>query len=232
VVAVLRSLIQKRSLISAYFNNGRFFMLTSLLRGRRGSRRSGFRMWSRGEDQPARPARRAGVDDDHGRPDQGAVRPRQACGNPERGLPAFSAELPGQVLRLQRREYYRLSTPLTKPVKFVARIRRADGSALIVEASLLDLSGGGICLMVTPQMAELLQRGDILTECKMTLPDEGQLVASLYIRNKLEVATRGGSRYLRVGCQFLDLPGARMSMVQRYINRVERERKARLSGMA
>jgi hypothetical protein len=65
----------------------------------------------------------------------------------------------------------------------------------------------------------------------MTLPDEGQLVASLYIRNKLEVATRGGSRYLRVGCQFLDLPGARMSMVQRYINRVERERKARLSGM-
>jgi hypothetical protein len=32
VAAVLRSLIQKRSLISAYFNNGRFFMLTSLLK--------------------------------------------------------------------------------------------------------------------------------------------------------------------------------------------------------
>jgi c-di-GMP-binding flagellar brake protein YcgR len=232
VVAVLRSLIQKRSLISAYFNNGRFFMLTSLLRV---DVEAGEVVFECGrEERINRLALLAEqvlmtttVDQIKVQFVVGKLAETQSG-----GLPAFSAELPGQVLRLQRREYYRLSTPLTKPVKFVARIRRADGSALIVEASLLDLSGGGICLMVTPQMAELLQRGDILTECKMTLPDEGQLVASLYIRNKLEVATRGGSRYLRVGCQFLDLPGARMSMVQRYINRVERERKARLSGMA
>jgi c-di-GMP-binding flagellar brake protein YcgR len=67
------------------------------------------------------------------------------------GLPAFSAALPGQILRLQRREYYRLSTPLTKPVKFVATIRRTDGSALLAEASLLDISGGGIGLMARTQ---------------------------------------------------------------------------------
>jgi hypothetical protein len=65
----------------------------------------------------------------------------------------------------------------------------------------------------------------------MTLPDEGLLVANLCVRNKFDVTTRSGSRYIRVGCEFVSLPGARMSMVQRYITRVERERKARISGM-
>ena len=135
-------------------------------------------------------------------------------------------------MRLQRREYFRLSTPIAKPVKFVTTLKRPDGSALVVEASLLDISGGGVGLMASPALAALLPRGGMLTECKMTLPDEGLLVANLCVRNKFDVTTRGGSRYVRVGCEFIALPGARMSMVQRYITRVERERKARLSGMA
>jgi hypothetical protein len=91
---------------------------------------------------------------------------------------------------------------------------------------LLDISGGGVGLMATPSLAALLQRGGFLSDCKMTLPDEGLLVANLCVRNKFDVTTRGGSRYVRVGCEFIALPGARMSMVQRYITRVERERKA------
>jgi c-di-GMP-binding flagellar brake protein YcgR len=82
---------------------------------------------------------------------------------------------------------------------------------------LLDISGGGVGLMATPSLAALLQRGAVLSDCKMTLPDEGLLVASLCVRNKFDVTTKGGSRYVRVGCEFIALPGARMSMVQRYI---------------
>jgi hypothetical protein len=41
----------------------------------------------------------------------------------------------------------------------------------------------------------------------MTLPDEGLLVANLCVRNKFDVTTRGGSRYVRVGCEFIALPG-------------------------
>ena len=96
---------------------------------------------------------------------------------------------------------------------------------------MLDLSGGSVGLMATPSLAALLQRGAVLTDCKMTLPDEGLLVANLCVRNKFDVTTKSGSRYIRVGCEFISLPGVRMSMVQRYITRVERERKARISGM-
>jgi c-di-GMP-binding flagellar brake protein YcgR len=66
------------------------------------------------------------------------------------GLPAFSAALPDKLLRLQRRECFRLSTPITKPVKCIAMIKRADGSTFLLEASLLDISGGGIGLMAPP----------------------------------------------------------------------------------
>ncbi|TXI74209.1 MAG: flagellar brake protein, partial [Dokdonella sp.] len=111
-------------------------------------------------------------------------------------------------------------------------LKRPDGSALVIEASLVDISAGGIGLMASPTLAALLPRGTVLTDCKMTVPDEGLLVADLCVRNRFDVTTRGGSRYVRVGCEFMALPGTRMSMVQRYITRVERERKARLSGMA
>jgi c-di-GMP-binding flagellar brake protein YcgR len=121
------------------------------------------------------------------------------------GRAAFSAALPDKVLRLQRREYFRLSTPIAKPVKFVTTIKRPDGSALLVEASLLDISGGGVGLMASPALAALLPRGGMLTDCKMTLPDEGLLVANLCVRNKFDVTTRGGSRYVRVGCEFMAL---------------------------
>jgi c-di-GMP-binding flagellar brake protein YcgR len=231
IAAILRALMQKRALVSAYFNNNRSFLLTAVLAvdmaadtlvldcGRES-----------GTNHQALLAKQllltAAIDKVKVQFTLGKLSETQHA-----GLPAFSAALPDKLLRLQRREYFRLSTPIAKPVKFVTTIKRMDGSTLIAEASLLDISGGGVGLMATPSLAALLPSGMVLGDCKMTLPDEGLLVANLCIRNKFDVTTRGGARYVRVGCEFVAIPGARMSMVQRYITRVERERKARLSGM-
>lgn len=231
IVSVLRSLIQRRAPLGAYFTQGSSFLVTSVLAL---------------DSDSGELVLDAGRDDDVYRQALQAeklilsatldkVKIQFALSHLsetwDAGRPAFRAALPDIVLRLQRREYFRLSTPVAKPVKFVATIRRMDASALVVEASLLDISGGGVGLMASPSLAALLQRGAVLADCKMTLPDEGLLVANLCVRNKFDVTTRGGSRYVRVGCEFVALPGARMSMVQRYITRIERERKARLSGM-
>jgi hypothetical protein len=58
------------------------------------------------------------------------------------------------------------------------------------------------------------------------LPDEGLLVTSLCVRNMFDVTTRSGTRYVRVGCEYVGMTSARLAMVQRYITRMERERKA------
>ena len=232
IVAVLRSLIQGRSLVSAYFNHGRSFLLTSVLKV---DTESGEIILDCGREEAIN--RQALLADQlvlTAMVDKVKVQfaLSRLAETQSAGRPAFRAALPDKVLRLQRREYFRLATPVAKPVKFVTTLKRPDGSAMLFEASLLDISGGGICLMATPSLAALLPRGGTLTDCRMTLPDEGLLVANLCVRNQFEVTTRGGSHYVRVGCEFIALPGARMSMVQRYITRVERERKARLSGMA
>jgi len=232
ILAVLRSLVAKRALISAYFNHGTSFLLTSVLQVE-ASPGQLMLDWGR-EEAINRQALLANPLILTAAVEKVKVQfvLHQLVETQHAGRPAFLAGLPESVLRLQRREYFRLATPIAKPVKFVTTLKRSDGSTLVVEASLLDISAGGVGLMASPALAALLPRGTVLTDCKMTLPDEGLLVANLCIRNKFEVATRGGSRYVRVGCEYIALPGARMSMVQRYITRVERERKARLSGMA
>lgn len=231
VAAVLRSLIERRALVSAYFNQGRSFLLTSLLSVETDA---GELVLDCGrEEESYRQALLA----EHliltAMVDKVKVQFTLPKVTATRfaSRPAFRAALPDKVLRLQRREYFRLSTPIAKPVKFVTALKRPDGSTLVVEASLIDISGGGVGLMATPSLGALLPRGAALNDCKMTLPDEGLLVANLCVRDKFDVTTKGGSHYVRVGCEFVALPGARMSMVQRYITRVERERKARLSGL-
>ena len=232
IVAALRSLIQRRALVSAYIEPGRGFLLTSLL-NLEADTGTLLLDWGR-DDEINRQALSATQLILSAEVDKVKVQFTLSNLLETRlgGRPAFLAALPDKVLRLQRREYFRLSTPIAKPVKFVTTIQRVDGSTLVAEASLLDFSGGGVGLMATPSLAALLPSGTVLSDCKMTLPDEGLLVGKLCVRNKFDVTTRGGARYVRVGCEFLNLPGARMSMVQRYITRIERERKARLSGMS
>lgn len=232
ILAVLRSLVAKRSLVSAYFNHGASFLLTSVLQVE-ASPAQLILDWGR-EEATNRQALLASPLILTAAVDKVKIQfvLDQLAETQHVGRPAFLAPLPEAVLRLQRREFFRLATPIARPVKLVTTLKRPDGSALVIEASLVDISAGGIGLMASPTLAALLPRGTVLTDCKMTVPDEGLLVANLCVRNRFDVTTRGGSRYVRVGCEFMALPGTRMSMVQRYITRVERERKARLSGMA
>jgi len=140
--------------------------------------------------------------------------------------------LPETLLRLQRREYFRLSTPIASPIKCTIPMKRADGSALVADAPLLDISGGGVGLMVSPEQAGLYETEMTFSDCRISLPDEGVLVTTLRVRNAFDVTARNGAHYVRVGCEFIELQGARLSLIQRYITRIERERKARMSGLA
>lgn len=231
IVFVLRTLIQKGAMITVYFDQGKSFLLTSLLAV---SQDNGELIFD------------VGSDDDMNRKalladklifitmiDKVKVQfsLNRLSSSQNEGRPAFRGALPETLLRLQRREYFRLSTPIANPVKCIIPMKRVDGSALLVEVPLLDISGGGVGLMATTDQAGLFSADATFPDCRIALPDEGLLVATIGIRNTFEVSTKSGLHYVRVGCEFVDLPGPRLTMIQRYITRVERERKARLSGM-
>jgi c-di-GMP-binding flagellar brake protein YcgR len=232
ILAVLRTLIQKGAMITAHFDQGKSFLLTSMIALTNDNSEFVLDIGSNDEmNRRALVAKKLILTTVVDKVKiQFSLSKLSATQND--GRPAFLGSVPSSLLRLQRRDYFRLATPIASPVKLAVTVRRTDGSALDLEVPLFDISGGGVGVMATPDQAEFFQRGSILNECKLVLPEEGTLVTNLYVRNTFDVTTRNGSRYVRVGCEYLDLPAPRLTIVHRYITRIERERKARQSGMA
>ncbi len=231
IIFVLRAVQQKGSLITVYFNEGRSFLLTSLVDvdGDRGTL-----TFDTGSDEEmnnrALKADRLVFTTSLDKVKiQFSLQRLEAATHG--GRPALRGALPASLLRLQRREYYRLTTPVATPVRCRLSIPKADAAPVLADIPLLDISGGGIGLLVKPELKDDFRIDTAFRDCRIDLPDEGLLVCNLIVRNAFEVTTKSGNQHLRVGCEFDNLPGTRLTMVQRYITRVERERKARASGL-
>ncbi len=231
ILAVLRSLIQKAALITVHFDQGKSFLLTSMLT-----------LSDDGESYLLD----LGADEEMNRKallakkliltalvDKVKIQfhvDSLSLGRFE-GSQAFVGKCPAVLLRLQRREFFRLPSPLASPVTMSTVIQRLDGSAMNIELPVFDISGGGVGLMASDDIARLLPCGKRLTNCRIKLSNEELLVVDLVVRNTFDATTRNGHRFIRTGCEFIDIPAARLNMLQRYIIRIERERKARASGL-
>lgn len=146
------------------------------------------------------------------------------------GGPAFLAALPDGVLRLQRREYYRLATPIARPLKCVITFPPTlAGDRRVLEAPICDISGGGIGVISIP--LDIPLETGLALGCRIELPEVGTVSGTVAVRSVFETVARNGIRSKRAGCEFLKLPGSMLTLIQRYIIKVERDRKARESGM-
>ncbi len=136
------------------------------------------------------------------------------------GEPMLKAPLPKELLRFQRREYYRLPTPMTKPVKCQIEVKDK-----VLETTVRDISIGGLgVLAYTEDLG--LHEGETYYGCRLSLPDVGSYLVSLHIRMIYEPTEKNGIVTRRLGCQFIDLAPSVETDIQRYIIRVERERRA------
>ncbi|MDP1957543.1 MAG: PilZ domain-containing protein, partial [Rhodocyclaceae bacterium] len=142
------------------------------------------------------------------------------------GRPAFRAALPAEVLRIQRREYYRLTTPIARPLTCMVPIPLPDGSLHGHKANVFDISGGGLGISAP---AESIPFGtdSVFPDCHLVLPEVGSVTGTLKVKSLFDITLRSGARTRRAGCEFVKLPGPMTTLIQRYIIKVERERKAR-----
>jgi c-di-GMP-binding flagellar brake protein YcgR len=228
ILAVLRSVIQKGALITVHFDQGRSFFLTSIVALR--SNNAEFVLDAGSNEEMNAKALKADrliftTLVDKVKIQFGLEQLQYA---EYQGRPAFVGVVPDKLLRLQRREFFRLSTPVANPIRLSTTLESGEQA---IDVPLSDISGGGVGLMLSLDLAGLLEKGQMLEDCKIMLPGEGLLVATLCVRNMFDVTNRVGSRCMRVGCEFVSLSAARLSAVQRYIISIERERKARLNGL-
>ena len=146
------------------------------------------------------------------------------------GRSAFASALPDELLRLQRREYFRVSTPIAKPLCCDVPIV-VDNEPFLLQLPLLDISAGGFGLIANTDQVGFFNPGRVFEDCVLPLPDTAPIHLNMRVRNVFEVTNRVGSRYIRAGCEYLNLPGLPLNHIQRYITHLERERKARENGL-
>lgn len=127
IIFILRSMLKKGSMATIYFNHGKHFFLTALIDL---DDRSNTLIIDRGGDEEI---------------NQWAIKAdRLLCtANLDKvkiqfslqglkqvqydGQPAFAAKMPESMLRLQRREYFRLDTPQGNPIICQAKATKEDG---------------------------------------------------------------------------------------------------------
>ncbi|WP_293780321.1 flagellar brake protein [uncultured Oxalicibacterium sp.] len=144
------------------------------------------------------------------------------------GLPAFIVPLPDYMIRLQRREFYRVQTPVTNPVLCTIPVK-TESEPMPVVASLYNISAGGIALMDDKKLIDSTF-GRVYDNCRIDLPT-GPVAVSLQIRNVLELSLPNGRSTHRLGCQFINPSNAAMAAIQKYITKLERDRNAKATGL-
>ena len=146
------------------------------------------------------------------------------------GRPAFSFEVPASLIRLQRRELYRMDTPVTNPVRCVIPFPDDLGGGSHA-FPLADISGGGIAILDERLLMDNTI-GRIYENCRIDLPTLGTVDCSLQIRSSHDMKLLNGKSNRRLGCQFKSIQRQMLDRVQRYITKLERDRNSRMNGLA
>lgn len=210
----LISLARKPDIITAYFNEGKHYLLTAVL-GVIDER--GLMVLDYGPDEEI--TRRAIAS---GRlvctTKHEGVPVRFSCERLQsaryKGLPAIAAPVPDSLYRMQRREFFRVETPRVNGPRCEIPDPQT-GETHIMTLTDISLGGMGIIDISGRLDAEPQQRFD---NCLILLPNKDEIEVNLIIRNTDagESGTSGGS-FTRYGVSFEGMAISDNAALQRYI---------------
>lgn len=148
------------------------------------------------------------------------------------GQRVLVAPIPEHMLRLQRREYFRLQPPKAAPLHCRVELPDAGNGLQIAQWEVADISAGGISLIAPTDQYPACQPGTLFMNCRLEIPDDGVVLMNMRVHKAVEFSTEHNQHQLRLGCEFVNVPASRLAIVERYISRIERQRTAKFSGLA
>ncbi|MGZ3236898.1 MAG: flagellar brake protein [Burkholderiaceae bacterium] len=218
ILSVLNDLVHHREPVTVYFNGGRDFMLTTILEAR-----SDCLIFDPSGDAKANKrlpnssncvfvARLNGI--------RVQFSTKNAHPFSWGGSDAFWAPLPARVVRLQRRESYRILLPVAKPLMVKCF---ADDGLIIGEwpSHNLGVMGLGIAMSRVPNV----EPNQSIARIKLMLTKQNVVECAAIVRHVTPLGERQTRSNYRVGLSFAKLPPAMGVMIQRYITKVEHERR-------
>lgn len=136
--------------------------------------------------------------------------------------PAFYIALPDKLYRLQRREFYRLMTPVSNPLRCIISKVSAHKQPPH-EFIIMDVSCGGVGLVCMEDDTELAP-GQLYNNCQIELPDYGIITGMIEVRNLVQITSKSGEIKKRAGCEFKNLDPSSVILLQRYITSMQRKK--------
>lgn len=219
IVSILQSIAQRKARVALYYNEGNSMVLTMILAADENG------VWIDATSNPLdnrliERSKRIIFVTTHNQAKVQFIATDVMLGTYE-DAPAFSLGLPRKLLRLQRRDYYRLVTADSNALKCI--IRPVPGQAHIQhEITVMDISIGGVALVCEASGIEL-QPGMVYEHCQIELPEVGKLEASIEVKNAFEITDRNGKVKRRAGCVFVKPDGKTTMLLQRYVAQMQQK---------
>ena len=219
ILSILQTVVERKSRVALYYNEGNSMVLTLILAaGEKG-------VWIDAASNPLdnkhiERSKRIIFVTTHNQAKVQFIATDVMLGMYE-DAPAFSLALPSKLLRLQRRDYYRLVTPEIGALTCI--IRPVPGQTHIQhEVTVMDISIGGVALVCEASGIEL-QPGMVYEHCQIELPEVGRLEASIEVKNAFEITDRNGRVKRRAGCVFVKPDGKTTMLLQRYVAQMQQK---------
>lgn len=143
---------------------------------------------------------------------------------------ALVIPIPESLVRLQRRESFRVNTPILQPLHCTFELEREDNQTQKFITVLKDISIGGVGLVDENCVIDV-SIGQKCTHCILQLSSTVNVEVDLEIRDTRDVKLTSGKMVRKLGCAFINLSNRTEAVIQRLIMQLERNQNAKNSGM-
>jgi len=137
-----------------------------------------------------------------------------------KGDSAFSMSIPRSLYWMQRREYYRVKSPLSKTSYCQLIVEGREP----VNLKLYDISLTGFAMLnVSKEVSDLLIPGTSFSQCKLILSEAGESPISFEICAKYIINPDKPQKIQKIGCKFNKITRSVEEVIQRYMHQIQRE---------
>ncbi len=141
--------------------------------------------------------------------------------------PSFLVPIPSTLYWVQRREFYRIRSPLSKNSHCHVLVKNSETEEeTTLNLKLFDISASGFAVLSESTMySKQLVPSAQFENCKLVLDGEGELAISFEVRNKIPLNPNKPGKEQRIGCSILNVSPRVESTIIRYMQNIEREIK-------
>ena len=141
--------------------------------------------------------------------------------------PSFTVPIPNSIYWFQRRQFYRVKSPLSKNSFCVVSFYNAETEEdTTLKLQIYDISATGISFINdSEEFSDLFSPSSEFEHCKLILENEEDQPISFEVKHNTLINPNNPKAGVRIGCRILDMNARLESTIIRYMQNVDREVK-------